>query len=284
MNISDKYKILIVDDDVNVVKNIMCVLIKNPDYLILTTSNGKSACEIANTERLDLIIMDWQMPVMDGIEATRELKRNDATKEIPIIISTGIMIDSCDLDTALTAGAVDYLRKPADEIELMARVANMLRLSKANSIIKQQNLELQSQLSAKLINIQQLNELKNVVAKNMTLLRGQVPSEGNHVMKDIVVNTERLLYSKAYEIDWSDFESNFEFIHQGFYKKLQVRNGDLTPNELRMCTFIKLNMTNKEIALITFTSPDSVNTARKRLKKKLGLLPSDSLQMFIRNL
>jgi len=284
MNVLDKYKILIADDDVSIIKNIIRVLIKNPDYLILTTGNGKSACEIANAELPDLIILDWQMPVMDGIEATRELKRNEATKEIPIIISSGIMIDTCDLDTALTAGAVDYLRKPVDEIELLARVANMLRLSKAYSVIRRQNLELQSQLTAKLINIQQLNELKNVIRKNMTLLKEQVSSRANQEVKDIINKTERLLCSKAFETNWGDFESNFEFIHQGFYKKLHNRNGHFTANELRICTFVKLNMTSKEIALITYTSPDSVNTARKRLKKKLGLLPEDSLQMFIRNL
>ena len=66
--------------------------------------------------------MDWQMPVMDGIEATKQLKLNDTTKDIPVIISTGIMIDSSDLSAALIVGAVDYLRKPFDEIELIARV------------------------------------------------------------------------------------------------------------------------------------------------------------------
>jgi len=284
MNFSDKYKILIADDDVDIVKNIMGILIQNPDYLILTTANGKLACEIANAELPDLIIMDWQMPVMDGIEAVRELKRNDATREIPVIISTGIMIDTRDLDTALTAGAVDYLRKPVDEVELMARVANMLRLSKATSLIRQQNLELQSQLTSKLINIQQLSELKNSITKNMVLLKEQLPSGDNKEMNDIISRTERLLYSKTYEINWNDFETNFEFIYQGFYRKLQYKYGSFTPNELRICAFLKLNMTSKEISLITFTSPDSVNTARKRLKKKLGLLADDSLQLFIRNI
>jgi len=284
MNVSGKYKILIADDDVVIIKEIMRVLIKNPDYLILTTANGKSACEIANAELPDLIILDWQMPVMDGIEATMELKRNEATKEIPIIISSGIMIDASDLDTALTAGAVDYLRKPVNEIELTARVANMLRLSNAHSVIRKQNLELQNQLTSKLINIQQLNELKNAVTKNMCLLKEQVSVEVDQQIKDIILKTERLLYSKSFEINWGDFESNFEFIYQGFYKKLHNLHSNFTTNELRICTFIKLNLTSKEIALITYTSPDSVNTSRKRLKKKLGLLPGENLQIFIRNL
>jgi len=284
MIISDKYKILIVDDDISIIMNIMDVLIKNPDYEILTTSNGKSACEIANAESPDLIIMDWQMPVMDGIEATKRLKQNDSTKDIPVIIATGIMIDSSDLSAAMFVGAVDYLRKPIDEIELTARVDNMLKLSEAHSKTKKQNLELQSQLTSKLINIQQLNELKIATIKQLNVIKEKAVIADNHDIKEAISNTERLLYSKTYQVNWEDFESQFEFVHQNFFKKIRTNFGDFTPNELRLCAFIKLNLRNKEIASITYTSPDSVNTARKRLKKKFDLLPNESLQLFIHNI
>lgn len=228
--------------------------------------------------------MDWQMPGMDGIEATKLLKQNESTKDIPVIISTGIMIDSSDLSAALIVGAVDYLRKPIDEIELTARVENMLKLSEAYSKTKKQNLELQSQLTSKLINIQQLNELKIATIKQLAILKEKASNTDNQDIKEALINIERLLYSKAYQINWDDFESHFEFVHQGFFKGIRTNYGDFTSNELRLCAFIKLNLCNKEIATIIYTSPDSVNTARKRLKKKFDLLPKQSLQSFIHNL
>lgn len=257
---------------------------RNSEYTILTTGNGKSAYEIANLEYPDLIIMDWEMPQLNGIEATRLLKENEATKDIPIIIATGIMIEAINIFTALGSGASDYLRKPIDEIELVARVENMLSLSKAYLKIKQQNSLIQSQLTARLIDIQQLNELKIAIIKQLALIREQAGNASTSIFKETLAKTERLLYSKAYSIDWDDFEMHLESAHQGFLTKLKNKYGDFTRYELRLCAFLKLNMSSKEIASITYTSPNSVNIARKRLKKKLNLQPDDSLQSFIENL
>lgn len=284
MNTSSKYTILIVDDDISIIRGIMNVLIKNPSYVILTTGNGKSACEIANAELPDLIIMDWQMPVLDGIEATKQLKLTESTKDIPVIITTGIMVDPIHLRDALFSGAVDYLRKPVDEIELIARVTNMLQLADAYKKIQKQNNELQSQLALKLVNIQQLNELKAATIKQLEIVKKHAAISKNLYIEEAVKNMERQLYSKVNQINWNDFESQFEFVHHEFLKKIKNKYGVFTPNELRLCAFIRLIMSNKEIAMVTHTSPNSVNVARKRLKKKLGLLPNESLQLFIQSI
>jgi CheY-like chemotaxis protein/DNA-binding CsgD family transcriptional regulator len=278
------YIILVVDDDVFMIKTIMNMLLKNPDYNILTTGNGKSACEIAIEKSPDLIIMDWQMPEMNGLDATMQIKQNELTKDIPIIISTGVMIESTNLSLAMLAGAVDFIRKPIDEVELIARVSNMLRLSEAYLNIEQQNVLLQNQLTSKLINIQQLNELKSTAIKLLNFIKEQTSTSDNKQLVEAVLKTERLFYSKVYQIKWEDFESHFESVYHGFYRKIRTKHGDLTTNELRLCSFVKLKLSNKEISTITYTSADSVNTARKRLKKKLDLLPTDSLQLYINNI
>jgi len=278
-----KFNILLVDDDIFVIRAIMNILIKNPDYIILTTGNGKSACEIAIEKLPDLIIMDWQMPVLNGIDATILLKQNEITKDIPVIISTGIMVESSNLSKALSSGAVDFIRKPIDEIELISRVTNALKLSNAYLKIEQQNILLQNELTSKLVNIQQLNELKNEVIKQIILIKEQLPVK-NGQLNETMLYTERLLYSKSYQIKWTDFESHFDTVYQGFFRKLKMIDKSFTANELRLCSFIKLNMSNKEIATIIYTLPESVNTSRKRLKKKLGLQPDESLQLFIGNL
>ena len=279
-----KYKILVADDDIYIIRHIMSALMKNPDYVVLTTGNGKAAYEIANIEYPDLIIMDWEMPEMNGIEVTRLLKQNQTTKDIPIIIATGIMVDSNDLRFALDSGALDYLRKPIDETELNARVENMLRLSAAHFQIKQQNVLLQSQLTARLVNLQQLNEMTFTAAKHLTTMKEQATYVNKQFLMETIAMTERLLQSKAYVIDWADFESHLEILFQGFLFKLKDRYGNFTRNELRLCAFLKLGMSSKEIAAITYTSPNSVNIARKRLKKKFGLQSDESLQLFMQNL
>jgi DNA-binding response OmpR family regulator len=121
-------KIMIVEDDPGHLKTIIEYLVSaNEHYEIISASNV--ACSIAEAEIPDLIIMDWDLPVMNGIEATIKLKKNEVTSAIPVIMCTGTMMTSEDLQTSFSAGAIDFIRKPADRIELTARVRSMLMLS-----------------------------------------------------------------------------------------------------------------------------------------------------------
>ena len=133
------YKILIVDDEPSNLEVIVEYL-DGENYQLLIAPNGKKAYELAVRTKPSLIIMDWDMPVMDGIEATRLIKNNPKTKDIPVVISSGIMIKPEHLETALQAGAVDYIRKPVEEIELKARVRSMLKLSESYKKIKSLNI------------------------------------------------------------------------------------------------------------------------------------------------
>ena len=83
------------------------------------------------------------------------------------------------------------------------------------------------------------------------------------------------------EDNWTDFEVRFQEVHVGFYNKLNNQFPDLTPNELRLCAFLRLNMTSKEIAGITYQSPESLKIARYRLRKKLGLERDENLVAFL---
>jgi len=281
---SKRYKILIVDDDPGILKMLIDILVQNSAYEVLTAGDGKAACAIAASELPDIIITDWEMPIMNGIEVVKELKRNPLTSDIPIIISTGVMIEASHMNHAFVSGAVDYIRKPFNEIELNARIENMIQISDQYATIKRQNKLLQTQLTSEILKIQQFDELKKWTVKQLTLLKvkGKIIDE-----KDInrtLVETERTLNSKAYKTTWVDFESHFETVNPGFFEKVNAHSGSLTINELRLCAFLKLHMSNKEISQILYTSADSVNTARKRLKKKLGMLAEDSLQQFFQNL
>ena len=76
-----------------------------------------------------MIIMDWDMPLLNGLQATRCLRENEGTVDTPIIITTGVMMSPKDMQAAFDAGATEYLRKPIEKVELITRVRSMLKLS-----------------------------------------------------------------------------------------------------------------------------------------------------------
>jgi CheY-like chemotaxis protein len=134
------HKILIVDDELEHLEAIVEIIeeIDEP-YSILQTFTGKAAINIAELEIPDLIITDWEMPGMNGIELIKQIKSNVITRDIPIIMCTGIMTSSENLETALNAGANDYIRKPVDKIELIARLKANLHLADSYMRIKKLN-------------------------------------------------------------------------------------------------------------------------------------------------
>jgi len=140
MKKSDIRNILIVDDQPENLQTITDIFTKSQLlYEITQAPNGKIALKIIEKVVPDLIITDWEMPEMDGIEFIKQLKQNTNTVDIPVIMCTGVMTSSKNLETSLQAGAVDYIRKPIDEIELIARTKANLHLADNYTKIKQLN-------------------------------------------------------------------------------------------------------------------------------------------------
>jgi hypothetical protein len=81
--------------------------------------------------------------------------------------------------------------------------------------------------------------------------------------------------------DWEEFKLYFEKVHQSFEKNLLAHFPDLTPNDKKMCALLKLGLTNKDIASITFREIRSVESARNRLRKKLGISAETSIHSFL---
>lgn len=137
-------KVLIVDDEATNLQVIARAFEAMPDrpYEVLQTLSPVQALEIARTEQPDLIITDWDMPVVDGIELIRRLKADPATRDVLVIMCTGVMTTSRNLEAALDAGAVDYIRKPVDALELLARTRSMLHLAATLKRMRTQNEEL----------------------------------------------------------------------------------------------------------------------------------------------
>ena len=136
-------KLLLVDDEPLNLK-LFQKMLKDNDYQIITATNGQECLAKAEETNPDLILMDWNMPVMDGLEALKRLKKDEATKDIPVLMITGVMTSSEDLALAMSIGAIDFLKKPFEKLELNARINNILLLSNTLKVLKDQNNSLEN--------------------------------------------------------------------------------------------------------------------------------------------
>jgi CheY-like chemotaxis protein len=119
---SQKRKILVVDDEPNVRKLLRTLL---RDYTVVEAEDGEKAVEIAGAEKPDLILMDIMMPKMDGYSSCYVLKREPATRSIPIIILTAIDL-KLNLELGKEIGADGYITKPFNSQDLLDNIAQVL--------------------------------------------------------------------------------------------------------------------------------------------------------------
>jgi len=104
--------------------------------------------------------------------------------------------------------------------------------------------------------------------------------EGKNTINNLIANYKRLSYNS----NWDEFEFLFEKVHNSFYEKLNAQFQNLTANERKLCAFLKLNMSSKDIAQITFQSEEALKKARLRLRQKLGIDRDVNLITFIQNI
>jgi two-component system alkaline phosphatase synthesis response regulator PhoP len=117
-------KILVVDDEPDLVSTIQYRL-EWSKCEVITAANGKEGLEKAANERPDLILLDINMPVMNGHEMLKCLREHPDLKDIPVIIVT-VICEPQDIATASSYGIADYVTKPFDFTELMEKIANAL--------------------------------------------------------------------------------------------------------------------------------------------------------------
>jgi two-component system phosphate regulon response regulator PhoB len=124
-----KHKILIVDDE-PAIREMVSVALEMADFDVLEAENAQGAHGIIVDERPDLVLLDWMLPSVSGIELARRLKREETTAEIPVIMLTA-KGDEDNKIQGLEVGADDYITKPFSTRELIARIKAVLRRTSA---------------------------------------------------------------------------------------------------------------------------------------------------------
>jgi len=118
-------RLVVIDDHYDVLEVLKYHLIQD-GYEVKMFFNAVDALKYINTENTDLVITDWMLPEMDGLELCKNLKQSPSTQDIPLVMLTG-KSDEIDAVTALEVGAEDYLPKPIRIRELLSRIKKILK-------------------------------------------------------------------------------------------------------------------------------------------------------------
>ncbi len=166
-------RIMVVDDTPHNI-SILFDALSHYGYQVLTERDGKSAIEQVRTTRPDLILLDVMMPGMDGFETCRRLKNDPATRDIPVIFMTA-MTETIDKVNGFNMGAVDYITKPFQLPEMMARVQTHITLRKLQHELEQQVAEQTQELTSALA---ELAELKDQLQAENAYLQDEIQTTG----------------------------------------------------------------------------------------------------------
>jgi Tfp pilus assembly protein PilF len=166
------------------------------------------------------------------------------------------------------------------------RIKNRKNIVEQESLaIQNENLELKNQqlrqtldnktkeLNTHMSYLLKRNEYVTSIIENVSDIKKEEKGNIQSAIKDIKGNLETSV--------WNEFSMLFQDLHQDFYQELYKVHPNLSPNEKKLCAFIRLNMSTKDISAITLQSPPTIEIARSRLRKKLNLQRGDNLTQYL---
>jgi len=203
-------RILIIDD---VIENIQLIgtVIRNQGYRISIAQNGKQGLKAAVEDKPDLILLDVVMPEMDGFETCRRLKANPETSKIPVIFLSA-HIDTIKKVEGFKIGAVDYIAKPVEVEEVLARIETHLTIKNLRRQLEEANSQLEEKIQQRTIQLTEKNLDLAASEKNYKTLLNRIPVAIYRCTPD----TERTL----------SFMSDFILTISGKPATAFVQNGD----------------------------------------------------------
>ena len=244
MSSTESVNILIVDDNKNNLLTLHTLLKEYLDVQILEADSGAAALKILMTTSVDLIILDVQMPEMDGFETAQVIRSRKRTQHIPIVFLTAAYKSEEFQQRGFTVGAADYLTKPIDTPQLISRVKSYIRfieqdrwhkidlerkvrersgeLLEANKLLKQEIIErqqIEATLNNEIIERQQIEEaLKEAkeVAETANHIRSKSLANMSHELRaplNAIIGYSEMLKEDAEDLEQDDFIPDLQNIH-----------------------------------------------------------------------
>lgn len=279
--------ILIADTSIATVSSVANELKKeNPDCLVHHATNGSMACELAIAMLPDIILTEWDMPDMNGIEVTRRLRSEESTRDIPILILSKETKSSQDIYAALEEGASDYLQKPITLAELLIRITAASRAMGQKLALKEvlsNEIELKNKkLSSMSIQLHEQKTQSQNVYRELSGLQKEIGAlDKRQILTTLKKTTKFLANNTKASDEWENFKMHFDKVNTDFFNRITEVSRDLTFKEMKLCAYIKIGLDNKQIARLLNILPSSVSTAFYRLKKKFNMERKDDLRKFL---
>ena len=137
---------VLVVDDMAANRSVLCRQLELHKYGVISVDSGEAALELLTRTRPDIVLLDYMMPNMNGIEVLRHLRANPATADLPVIMVTARAENAATVE-ALEAGADDYVTKPIDFSVLRARIDSHLQKQGHASALKMSNAALDEKVT-----------------------------------------------------------------------------------------------------------------------------------------
>lgn len=235
---SRKIKILAVDDNA---KNIQVIgsILRDEGYSVGFAYNGEQALSILNESKdFDLVLLDVNMPVMDGFETCKAMRKNEILKEIPVVFLTALN-DSKDVVRGFNAGGQDYIYKPFNAEEVLARVKTHIELKRSKDQLKKVNQWLEEKVKERTIELQKANgtleeankelgSLDEAKSDFLTLISHQINTPLNGIIGFINILKNELMDPNFKEM-LSYLESSANRLHK--FAKISLKITELRTKE-----------------------------------------------------
>ena len=287
-----EFTILIIDDQPEVVRELVYFFKQHfANARVLQTIFPEQALAIIHNERPDIILTDWEMPHISGIELLEQIQEKVDFERIAVIICSGKNISSEHLHLALSTGAADYIRKPYEPLEMIARIQSALRdqerlrfLRKAQEELRQAK-ERNEKLMQRTIDFQKLDiealalelnanrRLSESIVDKLSRV-GRANSTVSQIEHDLRLQLQAGNRLENIRIDLSTINAQFN-------QKLLSDFPNLSPTDLELCAFYRMGLSSKEIALAKGISIAGVKKSRYRLRKKLRLPGEEDIGIFL---
>jgi DNA-binding response OmpR family regulator len=168
----EKKRVLVVDD-VEANRSVVCRRLERLNYVMSAADSGESALRLIDQQTFDIILLDYMMPDMNGIDVLRELRTNSRAGDVPIIMLTA-RADAQTVVASLEAGADDYVSKPIDFDVLAARIeAQLLRRRQAHNL-KVANAALDERVTRRTMEMSELEEALELEVRQRRILQQEL--------------------------------------------------------------------------------------------------------------
>lgn len=198
-------RVLLCDDEL-MNRKVASKILNKEGFDVIEAQNGQEAIELLKNNRVDLILMDLMMPVMDGYEATRMIKNDENFSAIPLIIVSALS-DREAITQALKLGANEYLTKPYDIVEFSLRIKNAIKLGAYQNMLKDHKKVLETEVAKKTKELQEALQEVQKSEHDIISILGKTAEFRDNETSAHTVRVGEMAALIAKEFGWSDHDT-----------------------------------------------------------------------------